>query len=219
MPVFRRAQWPKDHRDEVVAGALVGAVVIVLGYASGIGATSASGEAAAPVAPPPAATAPPSPTPGPTDGAGPQSPIDSVPQAPGIQVPVGQGELPGSGAEAGHSGGHGQEGSGGHAGGGSGQGTSPTPSPSPTSTPSPSPSGTDTPCADGEVRLVQPLLTGLTQPVLGLLGSTDSAADSAAEDQDAQPSAPSPCVGLTSDIGLLGGIVSLSPSPSTEAKP
>src|SRR3954451_13831599 len=101
MPLFRRAQWPKDHRDEVVAGALVGAVVIVLGYASGIGAGSASGEAAAPATPPPAATAPPSPTPGPTDSAGSQSPTDSVPAVPGGRVPVGGGELPGSGRSGG----------------------------------------------------------------------------------------------------------------------
>ncbi|MDH6550834.1 hypothetical protein M2161_004249 [Streptomyces sp. SAI-133] len=57
MPLFRRAVWPRDHRDELVAGALVGAVVIVLGYASGIGAPGAA-EAAVPPAQPPATTAP-----------------------------------------------------------------------------------------------------------------------------------------------------------------
>jgi hypothetical protein len=60
MPLFRRGEWPRDHRDELVAGALVGAVVIVLGYASGIGAPSGAGaaEAAVPPAASPAVTAP-----------------------------------------------------------------------------------------------------------------------------------------------------------------
>ncbi|MFE6806854.1 hypothetical protein [Streptomyces sp. NPDC057681] len=33
MSFFARASWPGDHRDEVVAGALAAAVIVVLGYA------------------------------------------------------------------------------------------------------------------------------------------------------------------------------------------
>ncbi|MFE6756844.1 hypothetical protein ACFVDQ_25080 [Streptomyces sp. NPDC057684] len=36
MSFFARASWPGDHRDEVVAGALAAAVLVVLGYAPGI---------------------------------------------------------------------------------------------------------------------------------------------------------------------------------------
>lgn len=79
-----QGEWPRDHRDEFVAGALVGAVVIVLGYASGIGTSTTPGapEAATPPSSPPAATAPPIAAPG-----------DPAAQAPGGgwmgQVPVG----------------------------------------------------------------------------------------------------------------------------------
>ncbi len=127
MPLFRRAEWPRDHRDEFVAGALVGAVVIVLGYASGIGVSSAPGtaEAATPPLSPPAATAPQDTAPG-----------DPGAQAPGSgtgmdmgggwtgQVPVGTGEFPaygGPGTDTGNGGadhpGH------------TGHGASPTPTP------------------------------------------------------------------------------------------
>jgi hypothetical protein len=41
MPWFARAAWPADHRDEVVAAALVGSVVIILGYSIGIGSGTA----------------------------------------------------------------------------------------------------------------------------------------------------------------------------------
>ncbi|MFI6280892.1 hypothetical protein [Streptomyces sp. NPDC050988] len=184
MPLFNRADWPRDHRDEVVAGALVGAVLIVLGYASGIGAPPSSGSAQAAVPPvsPPAATAPPSTAPAPGEEA-PEG------DAPAPQVPGGVGELPigtgvvpiGGGGHAGHgtgtgngSGtGSGDSGTGGHDGHG-GQG--PTPSPTPTPTPSPSePPADDGSCDDGDVHLVQPLLTGiagLTGQALDLAGGT-----------------------------------------------
>jgi len=223
MPVFRRAEWPRDHRDEFVAGALVGAVVIVLGYASGIGASTASG-AAAPPSPLPAATAPPNTAPG-----------DSGAQAPGSgtgmdmggggdtgsgwtgQVPVGNGELPVYG-DTGTGSGDGTAGHGGH----TGHGTSPVPPSTPTSppasSPSPSPSDSEPPtddatCADGEVRLVAPLLTGITQPLFGLLNGTDA-------DETPEPTA-SPCVGLAPLSSLLGGSPSASPSasPLPEATP
>jgi hypothetical protein len=40
MGVLPKAVWPIDRRDDVVAALLVGAVVVVLGYASGIGAST-----------------------------------------------------------------------------------------------------------------------------------------------------------------------------------
>ncbi|MCX4908188.1 hypothetical protein [Streptomyces sp. NBC_00878] len=199
MPLFNRADWPRDHRDEVVAGALVGAVVIVLGYASGIGAPSSSGSAQAAVPPtsPPAATAPPSTAPAP----GEDTPGGA---APAPQVPVGSGELPigtgvvpiGDGGHAGHGTGTGTgSGSGGSGGGGhdghGGDGTTPstpTPAPSPSGSTGEEPSG-DGSCDDGDVRLVRPLLTGisgLTGQALGLLGGTEPTPEPA----------PSLCVGI-----------------------
>jgi hypothetical protein len=208
MPLFRRAQWPGDHRDELVAGALVGAVVIVLGYASGIGAPtpSGAGEAAAPPTSPPAATAP-------------QNPAVPSSQDPVGQVPVGAGELPGYGtgstiggtggsaAHTGHGTGSGS-GSGGHTGHEGSPGTSPTPTPSPSGSTTEPPSDT---CEDGEVRLVQPLLTGVTGTLTGLL-----AIPTATPTPTATPSAE-PCVGLApvSVPALLGTGV----SPLPEATP
>ncbi|MEU9897798.1 hypothetical protein ACIBCS_35955 [Streptomyces phaeochromogenes] len=200
MPLFNRADWPRDHRDEVVAGALVGAVLIVLGYASGIGAPPSSGsaQAAVPPASPPVATAPPSTTPEP----GQDAPEEAAPVP---QVPVGAGELPigtgvvpiGGGGHAGHGtgGGSGESGAGGHDGHG-GQGTTPTPAP----TPSPSGSAGEEPpdddsCDDGDVRLVKPLLTGiagLTGQALGLVGGAEPTPGPA----------PSLCVGVATP-GLL----------------
>ncbi|WP_329442498.1 hypothetical protein [Streptomyces canus] len=213
MPLFRRATGvPRDHRDELVAGALVGTVVIVLGYASGIGAPASGAAEAAPPVTPPAATAPATTSP----GAG--------------QAPVGSGELPsygGAGGGLGYGGGYGTGGGGvvtgtvpigsggGQGGGHAGHGTTPvpgtgSPTPAPT-TPTPSPSGTDS-CTDGEVKLVQPLLVGVTDSVLGLL-------DDPAAAPSPSPTA-SPCVGLASAAGLLGGILTpASASPQPEATP
>lgn len=205
MPLFRRALWPQDHRDELVAGALVGAVVVVLGYASGLGAPAASSDATA-APPPPAATSPPPPegtappqTPGNASGGG---------AAGAGGLPVTDGFYPsypgGTGTNhAGHPG---------HAG-------FPTPAPSgstPPPSPSPSPPGTTPPaddeanCEDGEVHLVRPLLTGLTEPVFGLLDPADDSTGTPAPQ-------PSPCVGLAPLSSLLGGTG--SPSPSPEATP
>ncbi|MFC8669784.1 hypothetical protein [Streptomyces sp. NPDC057199] len=181
MPLFNRADWPRDHRDEVVAGALVGAVLIVLGYASGIGAPPSSrpAQSVVPPASPPAATAPPSTTPAPGEDA-PEG------DAPVPQVPVGAGELPigtgvapiGDGGHAGHGtgtgSGSGESGAGGHDGHG-GQGTTPSPTPTPTA-PSPTEPPGDDSCDDGDVHLVRPLLTGiagLTGQALGLVGGTE----------------------------------------------
>ncbi|WP_328363382.1 hypothetical protein OG800_30485 [Streptomyces sp. NBC_00445] len=224
MPLFRKAQWPRDHRDEFVAGALVGAVVIVLGYASGIGPSSVPGavEAAAPPPSPPAATAPPS-------GTTP-APGDSVPGVPGSEAPVGGGVVPvpgGSGAHAGHDSGAGHTGDGsGHDHTASpGPGTTPSPSPSPSgSAPTEPPQGDDT-CQNGEVRLVAPVLTGLTEPLFGLFNGTDEGTGNETDDKTPEPSA-SPCVGLVTPTGLLGtsgtgtglfGITNASPPP--EATP
>ncbi|MET9686775.1 hypothetical protein [Streptomyces coeruleorubidus] len=203
MPLFSRAEWPRDHRDELVAGALVGAVVIVLGYASGIGAPSASGGTQT-AAPPPAATAPANPAP--------SAPGASDPGAGAGQVPVGSGQLPGYGGIGAGSG----YGTGGAGGSGHTGHTGPTPSPPsdtgspiPSPTPTPTPSGSapadDDTCEDGEVTLVQPLLGGLTEPVFGLLGGAG---------RTPAPQ-PSPCVGLPPAGSLLGGIA----SPLPEATP
>ncbi|MGW0423717.1 hypothetical protein [Streptomyces sp. NPDC003015] len=221
MPLFRRATAvsARDHRDELVAGALVGTVVIVLGYASGIGAPASGAAEAAPAVTPPAAMAPVTTSP----GAG--------------QAPVGSGELPsyggaggvgGVGGGLGYGGGYGTGGGGvvtgtvpvgsggGQGGGHAGHGTTPAPgtgSPTPTTpaptTPAPSPSGT---CADGEVTLVQPLLVGVTDSLLGLL-------DGPAATPSPSPTS-SPCVGLAPASSLLGGILApASASPEPEATP
>ncbi|KPI24472.1 hypothetical protein OK074_6969, partial [Actinobacteria bacterium OK074] len=80
--------------------------------------------------------------------------------------------------------------------------------------PSPSPSPTTT-CADGEVRIVGPLLNGVTQTVTGLLGGSDDTSTASPD-----PSS-SPCIGLASLslTGLLGLDSTASPSPSPEATP
>jgi hypothetical protein len=209
MPLFRRAEWPRDHRDELVAGALVGAVVIVLGYASGIGAPTASGEAAAPAATPPAATAPPA--------AG-SAPADSAPGGSQAEVPGGTGVFPVSGGTGTDTGlGTGQTGTGHDHGTSPTYGPTPTPA-SPSPTPSPSGSSTTAPpadgdsCEDGEVHVVAPLLTGLTQSLFGVLDGAD------AEEPTAQPT---PCVGLAPLDGLLGATAapSASAAPSPEATP
>ncbi|MEW2399790.1 hypothetical protein [Streptomyces sp. NPDC046862] len=202
MPLLRRADWPRDHRDEVVAGALVGAVVIVLGYASGIGAPSASGadKTAAPPASPPAAMAPVHPAP---------APAEPEAQVPVGQVPGGAGELPVLGGGTGERTGHGSGADEGHAGHGSGGGSATAPGSSPSPSPSGSPGGEppaggDT-CEDGEVRLVTPLLTGLTRPLFEVVNGTG---------ETPSPEA-SPCVGLAPVDGLLG----ISPSPLPEVTP
>ena len=202
-------------RDEAVAGALVGAVVIVLGYASGIGAPAASQDTATPATtPPPAATAPATPTP-------------TTPGTGGGQYPVGTGELPsyggvgggfgyGGGGVAGGTGGTGGSGGSGHSGhhptsppAGPG---SPAPSPTPTAPGSSAPPEGDT-CGTGEVSLVKPLLTGLTTPVFGLLGGGATSP----EPTPTPTPTPTPCVGLApvSVPGLLG----IDASPLPEATP
>lgn len=217
MPLFRRALWPQDHRDELVAGALVGAVVVVLGYASGIGAP-----ADATAAPPPAATAPSSPsattppqTPGDASGgaAGGAAGTGTLPVT-GIYYPGGTGGTD-------HTGHTGTSGGTGH----TGHGDSPTPSdPTSPSSPGPDPSapGTTPPtddattCEDGEVRLARPLLTGLAEPVSGLLNPTaeDPTAQNPTDEASPTPQ-PSPCVGLAPLPSLLGGVI----TPSPEATP
>ncbi|WP_406415661.1 hypothetical protein [Streptomyces sp. NBC_01614] len=213
MPLFRRALWPQDHRDELVAGALVGAVVVVLGYASGIGApATASDTTAAP--PPPAATSPSSPG----EAAAPETPGDSSGGAAGGTA--GTGALPATGIY--YPGGTDHTGHTGTSGGTShtGHGGSPTPSaPSSPSAPSPSAPGTTPPadddatCEDGEVRLAGPLLTGLTEPVFGLLNPTDEIPTDENPTAEASPTPqPSPCVGLAPLPSSL--LVGITPSPA-----
>ncbi|MHC5257896.1 hypothetical protein ACYSUO_08430 [Streptomyces sp. UC4497] len=206
MSFFARASWPGDHRDELVAGALAATVIIVLGYASGIGATAGqttTGSAPPTVEAPAAPSAPGSPEPTPT-----QSPTSDSEGAgtgdPGV-LPVGG--IPGGGTEGageaagnheGHDNSSGFPDDSGHSGHTSP--TSPTPSSPPSATPSPSPSSPSTSpsCADGEVRLVQPLLKGALTPVTGLLDGLTNGGDETTSAEEAPP-----CVGLASDPALL----------------
>ena len=67
-----------------------------------------------------------------------------------------------------------------------------------------------------------PLLTGITQPVFGLLnGTDDSGTDITGTDDDETPEpTASPCVGLAPLSTLLGGSASSpSASPLPEATP
>jgi hypothetical protein len=203
MPFFARAAWPGDHRDEIVAGVLVGAVVVVLGYASGIGGGSTAAGQQARALGPPATTAPAGTAPQPSGPAESQSA-----EPPAARQPAG-----GTGGTGG-AGGVGDvnvpvlPSYGGSAGSGSG-GTSPTggasdtPSPSPSASPSPSSSAT---CGDGRVHLVQPLLSGVVDTVTGtldgLLGSGGTT------------SSPSPEPGATPRIctGPEAAAASLSPA-------
>ncbi|NUP39276.1 MAG: hypothetical protein HOY76_20255 [Streptomyces sp.] len=200
MSFFARASWPRDHRDELVAGALVGAVVVVLGYASGIGASIPT---TIDTAAPPAAGTPSAPhQPSARSATG---PVDTSAGNSGdgtsggywvgggdTGIPVAGGTSP-SGGESGHD--HGTGGA-----GGTGHGTSPSPSPSPT--PSPTPSAG---CDDGEVRLVQPLLNGVVTPVTGLLDGLLT---------PASPS-PSPSPSPSSSAGALSSLcVGIAASPS-----
>ena len=165
MSFFARASWPGDHRDEIVAGTLVAAVVVVLGYASGIGVSAPT---TIDTASPPTAGNP-SPNREPSAGSATGPPIAAAGNygagsAGGFWSGGGDSEIPAATSPAydgnGHD--HGTDGNG----GGNGNESGSTPSPSPTPTPSPDPSET---CDEGQVHLVQPLLNGVVTPVTGLL--------------------------------------------------
>ncbi|MEU9393007.1 hypothetical protein AB0D86_23790 [Streptomyces sp. NPDC048324] len=214
MSFFARASWPGDHRDEIVAGALTAAVIVVLGYASGIGAPAAQdlNSAAPPAAEVPA-------VPSARSSSGPVAP-DFPPSDAGAGASDGFGTIP----VADGPGGSGARGAGGHGGTGSlpGQsgGGSPSPSPSasspgsssPSPTPSPSPSPSQS-CADGDVHLVQPLLNGVLTPVTGLL---DGLLGGASPSPSASPSGDSTgvCIGVASTSALLSDTSSLLPEPT-----
>ncbi|WP_406441847.1 hypothetical protein OHB14_22665 [Streptomyces sp. NBC_01613] len=209
MSFFARASWPGDHRDELVAGALVAAVVVVLGYASGIGASLPTTVDTA--SPPTAGT--PSPSRQPTAGSATGPPDTSAGNSgygssggywagggdSGIPV-VGDTSVPSG--ENGHD--HGTGGTGG------GHGSTPSPSPSPT----PSPTSSDR-CDDGEVRLVQPLLNGVVTPVTGLL---DGLLGSASTSPSPSPS-PSSTSASTDTLSSLCVGVASSPSVLPEVLP
>ncbi|MFJ9123313.1 hypothetical protein ACIRJS_04420 [Streptomyces sp. NPDC102340] len=223
MSFFARASWPGDHRDEVVAGALAAAVIIVLGYASGIGATAdqtTTGSAPPTVGAPASPSAPGSPAPTPTESPTSDSGGDGTGDTGALPV----GGIPGGGAggageAAGDHDGHGNssglpDDDSGHSGHTSPTSpTSPDPSSPPSATPSPSPSSPSTSpsCADGEVHLVQPLLKGALTPVTGLLdgltnggdGASSSASGTEPESGSASDEEIAPCVGLASDPALL----------------
>src|SRR5437588_7732148 len=82
MDARKGANWSADRREAVVAATLVGAVVVILGYASGLGVTTRSDDLAlgppgsgtkAPTVPSPAASASPD-APPPNDPNGPDTP-------------------------------------------------------------------------------------------------------------------------------------------------
>jgi len=202
MPFFARASWPGDHRDEIVAGALVAMVVVVLGYASGIGAPAAGVQLATP---------PVSSSPQPTAEPGSAPPPDISATGPATGPGYGDG-TGGAGAlpvadqsESGLPGG----GPGTGSGTGGGAGSSPTPAPSGSADPSPSASQ---PCSDGQVHLVQPLLEGVTKPVTdlldGLLGSGATASPSTTPTPSATATSQSLCLGILA-----------SPTASAQATP
>ena len=205
MSLFARASWPGDHRDELVAGALVAAVVVVLGYASGIGASipttidtaspPASGAASTPPGPSSgSATGPPDTSAG-NSGAGSAGGVWTGGGDSGI--PVGGGTSS-TGGESGHD--HGTGGAGG------GHGTTTPPSSSPAPTPSPSPSDG---CKEGEVRLVKPLLNGVLTPATGLL---DGLLGSASPTPSPSPSSSTSTSTPTDALSSL--CVGIAPSPS-----
>ncbi|MCI3271814.1 hypothetical protein [Streptomyces cylindrosporus] len=199
MSFFARASWPGDHRDEIVAGALVAAVVVVLGYASGIGAPAPT---TVTTTSPPASGA--SPTPHRPTSRSETGPPDTTAGTSGggywagggaAGIPVAD-STPSTGGSGGHD----------H---GAGPTTAPAPSPSssssPAPTPTPSPTATDS-CDEGEVRLVKPLLNGLATPVTGLLDSllapTPSPSPSKSPD-----SLSSLCVGVAASPSLLSEVL------------
>lgn len=202
MSFFARATWPADHRDEIVAGALVAAVIVVLGYASGIGAPAPTDldSAAPPAAGAPSAVRTPtsgsSVGPGGTAGdTGAGSAGDSWAGGSGAGIPV-------TGNAS--SGMHGSHGTGG---GDSEHGPMPEPSESAPGTPRPTPSPTSSgSCGEGEVRLVQPLLNGVLAPATGLL-------DSLLKDGSGATASPMPSSSpSSSDVSSL--CVGVAPSPS-----
>lgn len=203
MSLFARASWPGDHRDEIVAGTLVAAVIVVLGYASGIGApTPTTVDTAAP----PTAGAP-SESAGPADGSG-GSDSGAAATGPGAGsvgdswTGVGDAGIPvivDAPPAAGHDG---------HGAGGAGAGHPPTPAPSASAPGSPSP--TPSPgCDEGEVRLAQPLLSGTLTQVTGLLDGLNEIAPSASP-SPSPSSPPSPdglCVGVAASPSVLTGVL------------
>ncbi|GAA1716215.1 hypothetical protein GCM10009765_76190 [Fodinicola feengrottensis] len=130
-----------DRRDEAVAAVLAGAVVVILGFASGAGIRP--GSTTEPLAVPPAAAAPADP--------GSQAP----PQGASSGAAAGGGGVSGGGVSGGSSGV-----SGGVSGGGPVTGQ-PTPStPSPSSSPQPTPQPTCPPGLVGSLPVVGPLVAG-----------------------------------------------------------
>lgn len=205
MSFFARASWPGDHRDEFVAGALAAAVIVVVGYASGIGAPAPRTlDSAAP----PAAQAPTEPSARSSSG-----PAESAvpPGDTGAGAPDGSGVLPVADVPTGNGGANtglpaGSGGNGGEA--APGGGSSPSPSPSPPSTQVPSPSPTR-PCEDGQVHLVQPLLNGVVGSVTGLLdgllaGNSPSPSPSSSSSSPGDSAAV--CVGVVPSPSLLAGV-------------
>ncbi|WP_406439119.1 hypothetical protein OHB00_29460 [Streptomyces sp. NBC_00631] len=214
MPLFARAAWPGDHRDEIVAGTLVAAVIVVLGYASGIGTPQPTtvDTAAPPSAGPSGGSA--ASGSGPVDSgsgsgadSGAASGGNSLPGGGGYVLPVSDGTSSTGAHDGPGTGGAGTTGT-------TGGMPMPTPAPSgsasasPTPAPSPVPSSSNG-CTTGEVRLLQPLLTGTVGQVTGLLdgllGTAASPSPSPSSPSTRDPS--SVCVGLAPSPSVLSEVL------------
>jgi hypothetical protein len=154
-PFSTRARWPSDHRDELVAAALVGLVVVLLGYASGIGGSSNAATAAG----------------GPSAVIAPDTPSPTGPSP--VIVRATTPDSGSGGYGGGYSGGsYGSGGTGAGAGGGAGSvGASTTPIGVPTASPSSSAVATPSPVVVGSSAAASPTPGGLRGGTVGLVGT------------------------------------------------
>ena len=195
-----RARGPADHRDEIVAAALVGTVLVLLGYASGIGGGSGPARASSGSAPNTVALVP--------------APASSGPSPVIVQATGGSGGGFSSGYGAGG-------GYGGYGGDGGGQGPAPAANPGGASGPTPAPSSTPSasspdPVIVGGSPSASPggTASGGSGQLTCLLGSTSAGL---------LPTDPAGLTGILSGVtstvgsvlgGLLGPCPAASPTPS-----
>lgn len=168
-----------DRRDEAVAAVLAGAVVVILGFASGLGVRTADADQ-------PTADAPPAQVP-----VHPRTPASPVTQVP----PAGAGSVGGGG---------GVSGGGSHPSGG-GPVTGPKPSPTPSTgpvEPTPGPTVSCPPGLVGSLPVVGPLVAGppTPAPVPALLGSLPLVGPLVAPAKPGQPAGILSC-----PVGVLIG--------------
>lgn len=151
-----------DRRDAAVASALAGAVVVLVGYAAGLGITSTSALTAPSPSLPPSAPVPAGQPPVVDDLPGSAVPPPAVVVAPVVSWPVG--------ANPAQHGSHHPS----PAGPAHQPGSTPTPTPTPTAAPSPTPPQPDPTCHEGlidSLPVVGPLAASAVATVLGVLGS------------------------------------------------